>query len=146
MNGVQTTSEGASEMTGILERLEKLGVSDKFAQSVEAITKAKSISTALIVMRHKAGLTQSDVAEKMNVSQSKIAKIERTVNAGLRMGDIEAYVWSVGGSLDIATHGKEGSFVVHRETLFMSAAKLHEAGKRLFSKELREEHEGDMQS
>lgn len=91
---------------------EKLGVSDKFAKSVQASSKAKSISTALVVMRHKAGLTQADVAIKMNVSQSKIAKIERCLNSDLRMRDIEAYVWAVGGSLNIATRGKEGSFVV----------------------------------
>jgi len=116
--------------------LKKIGVGDKFARSVRTSSKAKSISTALVVMRHKAGLTQADVAKKMNVSQSKIAKIERFVNADLRMGDIEAYCWAAGGSLSIAIQGTGGSFVIPDEKLFVSVAKLHEAGKRLFTSEV----------
>ena len=117
----------------LAEMLKKIGVGENFAKSVEARSKDKSISNALVVMRHKAGLTQSEVAKKMNVSQSKIAKIERFINSDLRVGDIEAYVWAVGGSLNIAIQGKRGSSVIPDETLFVSVAKLHEAGKSLFA-------------
>jgi transcriptional regulator with XRE-family HTH domain len=91
----------------VTELLKGIGADSSFSKSVEHDIRIRSIGRGLVVLRHKAGLTQADVAIKMNVKQSTISKIERSTNANLRMGDIEAYLFAVGGKMNIAVLGSE---------------------------------------
>ncbi|MET8312016.1 helix-turn-helix domain-containing protein [Micromonospora sp. NPDC005173] len=52
-------------------------------------------------MRERRGLTQQQVAERMEVSQPRVAAIERGEVPTTEVGTIERYVAALGGKLEI---------------------------------------------
>ena len=101
-----STSKSYDSVTDLLKGI---GADSAFAKSVEEEIQSRSIGRALVVLRHKAALTQADVAEKMQVKQSTISKIERSTNSELRMGEIESFLRAVGGKMNIAVHGSKAT-------------------------------------
>lgn len=53
----------------------------------------------LLVVRSAKGLSQQDVANRMECSQSKVSKIENSFDADLNVGDIEKYADAIGVDL-----------------------------------------------
>jgi len=51
----------------------------------------------LVQARTKAGLTQAELARRMGCTQSRISKLEDSLDADLRLGDVAAYCESVRG-------------------------------------------------
>ena len=56
----------------------------------------------LIGMRAKAGLSQTDVAQRMNCSQSRISKIEHGFDEDITIGELNAYSQAVGQWFEIS--------------------------------------------
>lgn len=50
----------------------------------------------LVIGRVRAGLTQSQVAEKMKCTQSRISKLECSQDADLSLGEVREYAAAVG--------------------------------------------------
>lgn len=58
-------------------------------------------ATRLREMRERRGLTQRDVADRMHVSQPRVAAIEKGEVPTTEVGTIERYVSALGGKLEI---------------------------------------------
>lgn len=52
-------------------------------------------------LRESAGLTQSDVAQRLGVSQRQVSKIERGEIETTKLGTIRNYLSAIGGSLSL---------------------------------------------
>jgi transcriptional regulator with XRE-family HTH domain len=83
---------------------------------------------ALMILRNKAGLTQQDLARKLGCTQSKVSKMEASLDADLRFGDIVAYAQAVGHSLDILLPPTEQTLV---EQVKMHAATIQKLLHRM---------------
>lgn len=66
------------------------------ADRVRAHAAACQLVTMLMNLRLARGMTQTDIARRMNVSPSKVSKLEASNDASLRLGDIVAYVRAIG--------------------------------------------------
>ena len=63
-------------MTDVNDLFEKWKQDPEFVKEYEALEEEFSIASALIAARAQADMTQEDVAEKMQTSQSYVAKLE----------------------------------------------------------------------
>lgn len=63
-------------MTDVNDLFEKWRKDPEFVKEYEALEEEFSIASALIAARAQADMTQEDVAEKMQTSQSYVAKLE----------------------------------------------------------------------
>ncbi len=63
-------------MTNINELFDEWKKDPEFVKEYEALEEEFSLASALISARSQADMTQQDVAEKMETSQSYIAKLE----------------------------------------------------------------------
>jgi transcriptional regulator with XRE-family HTH domain len=63
--------------------------------------KGATIVNALIRSRAAAGMTQADVAEKMNRTQSAVSKLEHSTDAELSLQDLASYLHATGGRLNL---------------------------------------------
>ncbi|MDP2955852.1 MAG: helix-turn-helix transcriptional regulator [Longimicrobiales bacterium] len=59
--------------------------------------------TTLAQARARAGLTQSQVAERLGISQSDVSKLER--RADVRLSTLRAYASAIGASLHVGIQG-----------------------------------------
>lgn len=64
-----------------------------------------SESTTLAEARARAGLTQSEVAERLGVGQSDVSKLER--RADVRLSTLRAYARAIGARLHVGDPGSE---------------------------------------
>ena len=69
------------------------------AVRVTAIEEELRLAAGLTALREKAGLSQRDLAQKIGVSQPRIAAIERSRN--VTIGVLEQYVGALGGELEL---------------------------------------------
>jgi transcriptional regulator with XRE-family HTH domain len=90
-------------------------VSDLVTATLEDDGKAKAICqkitgmqivNAMIKTRASAGMTQADVAQNMNCTQSAVSKLEHSSDAELTLHDIANYLRATGGRLNIGV-GKQ---------------------------------------
>ena len=109
-----TTSKG---FANVQELLKGIGADPAFAKSVEDELQARSISRALVVLRHKSAMTQAEVATRMEVKQSTVSKMERSRNSDLGFGAIESYLHAVGGQMNIT--------VMHGNHTLANQVKIH---------------------
>ena len=68
----------------VLDELPELMRNEEFRAAYDALDQEFSIASALIQARANARLTQADVAGKMGVTQSTIARIESGKNISLK--------------------------------------------------------------
>lgn len=78
----------------VLDELPELMRNEEFRAAYDALDQEFSIASALIQARANARLTQADVAGKMGVTQSTIARIESGKNISLKT--IARYAKAVG--------------------------------------------------
>lgn len=89
----------------VSDLLKGIGADPELVKEVNNSIEETSIARGLIVLRHRAKLTQAHVAQAMGVKQSTISKIERSLDDELRMGEIKNYLKAVGGKMNIAVLG-----------------------------------------
>jgi DNA-binding XRE family transcriptional regulator len=65
---------------------------------------AEARAHRLAEMRKQLGLTQSEVAARMQVRQERVSAIERGKATGTEVGTIAAYVAALGGELEIVAN------------------------------------------
>lgn len=56
----------------------------------------RQLAKLLIAHRVRSDLSQKDVAERMNCTQSRISKLESSLDTDLRLGDLQQYLDSIG--------------------------------------------------
>lgn len=83
------------------EDLKKEWMKDpKFVAEYEALAPEFEVAGALIRARAQAGMTQADVAAKMDVTQSRIAKMEGGINVSVDA--LKRYAEATGTTLNIS--------------------------------------------
>ncbi len=63
--------------------------------------RGSAIVNALVRSRAAAGMTQADVAERMERTQSAVSKLEHSTDAELSLQDIASYLHATGGRLNL---------------------------------------------
>jgi transcriptional regulator with XRE-family HTH domain len=63
--------------------------------------RGSAIVNALVRSRAAAGMTQADVAERMERTQSAVSKLEHSTDAELSLQDIASYMHATGGRLNL---------------------------------------------
>jgi hypothetical protein len=82
------------------EDLRKAGIiSPETALRVRAAGVRTRVITDLVCQRLSAGLSQKDVARRMDRTQSWVSKFEDRTDAELTLGDIRAYCQAIAGTL-----------------------------------------------
>jgi transcriptional regulator with XRE-family HTH domain len=66
-----------------------------FLTAVEERLAGRRLIKQLLSMRAVKGLSQQDIAEKLHCTQSRISKMESSVDDDLRLGDLRAYAKAV---------------------------------------------------
>ena len=83
-----------------VEDLHKAGIiSAETALRVRASGVRTKVITDLVCQRLRAGLSQKDVARRMDRTQSWVSKFEDRLDAELTLGDIQAYCQAIAGGL-----------------------------------------------
>lgn len=72
----------------------------KFVAEYDALASEFEVAGALIRARAQAGMTQADVAAKMEVTQSRIAKMEGGINVSVDA--LKRYAEATGTTLNIS--------------------------------------------
>jgi predicted XRE-type DNA-binding protein len=82
---------------------------------------SKKLAFTLKRVRFDAGMTQEEVAKKMGVPQSKVARMEKTAATDFKMGDLSCYLNATGASMDMCL-GKQLNIA---QQLEFKAKQLH---------------------
>lgn len=99
-----------STRTRNAEDLRKAGIiSPETALRVSAAGGRTRVITDLVCQRLSAGLSQKDVARRMDRTQSWVSKFEDRLDAELTLGDIQAYCQAIAGTLALE-FGRDGRF------------------------------------
>ncbi|MCA8991946.1 MAG: helix-turn-helix domain-containing protein [Planctomycetaceae bacterium] len=80
-----------TQSNSVLELLDAIGDESLKEDAVERISE-RSIISDLIALRATHDVSQSDIAEKMGCTQSRVSKLERGIDSDLRLSDIAAYM------------------------------------------------------
>ncbi len=75
-------------------------------ETVEGALDRQKIVRQLMALRAARGLSQSDIAEVMRCSQSRVSKMESSADDELRYGDLRQYAHAVGCELESAVRPK----------------------------------------
>ena len=87
-------------MTDVAALKKKWMKDPEFAGEFEALSEEFAVAHALIKARTEAGMTQADVAERMQVSQARIAKLESGTNVSIT--SLKRYAEATGTKLSIS--------------------------------------------
>jgi len=74
---------------------------EDFASEVKKEAESRKLSTHLLALRLRNGMSQVDIAKKMKCSQGKISKIENSLDKELKFEDILNYCTSLGLGLNL---------------------------------------------
>ena len=72
----------------------------------EMARRRRELGRELVELRHRSGLSQTQVAARMGTSQSAVARLEAG-EVDVRMSTLERYAAAVGQSLDVRLSAKE---------------------------------------
>jgi transcriptional regulator with XRE-family HTH domain len=93
-----------------------------FAETVVERIRQKGVIDHLMAQRAAQCLSQKDIAERMNCTQSKVSKLEAATDDDLRCCDLEAYATALG--LDVSVHfSKKGTTLADRVKFHILAAR-----------------------
>ena len=123
------------------EMLERMTEGDpSLEQAVREREKKTRLVRCLISMRAKAGLTQSEVAQKMKCSQSRVSKIEHGLDDDISIGELDAYTKAVGFRFELSftnTSGNAAGLIKHHiitaNALLQRIIKLAENDKEMLT-------------
>ncbi|MDR7304233.1 helix-turn-helix domain-containing protein [Haloactinomyces albus] len=69
--------------------------------SARNLAQAYTLGGRLAQLREEAGLTQSEIAARMHISQPRVSKLEQGDLAQAEVGTIQRYVAALGGRLKL---------------------------------------------
>ncbi|HBM16126.1 MAG TPA: hypothetical protein DD381_07290 [Lentisphaeria bacterium] len=89
------------------ELINSLSESESFKKAAVNDLKNRKISQFLFTMRCRSGLNQSELAKKINVTQSKISKIESSADDKISVKDLSMYADALGLQLEVGFRNKK---------------------------------------
>ncbi len=95
-----------------LDELIKRNLGSRWLKRMNQRLKHTEVVDQLVLARLRAGLSQTDLAARMKCTQSRISKIEDSLDAQLNLKDIYEYAGAVGVEckfrLDLNSRGQAG--------------------------------------
>lgn len=85
----------------IAEYAEKRGIDHASVEKAKAELRAKVEAFELKEARARRGLTQSQLAKNMGISQKRISELENGRTASLKIGTLDRYASGLGGTLHV---------------------------------------------
>jgi predicted XRE-type DNA-binding protein len=82
--------------SSVIQQTNLTSETEAFAKKVERRISQRQIVKHLMALRATKSLSQSDIAKKMECSQSRISKLESGLDDDLRLGEFSAYVSALG--------------------------------------------------
>ena len=101
--------------------LEAQNIPAEIREGVQKLAGTTRVVDELCLMRTRAGLTQAQIAERIGCTQSRISKLEGSVDRDLSLGEIFDYVKATGSQVSIGI----GKPLTH-----VQSVKAHAAGIR----------------
>ena len=86
------------------------GLSATRRRKIDAIKAELGDNMALCELRQAIGMSQDTLAERLNVLQPAVAKIER--RSDIRVSSLRRLIEAMGGSLEIKAHFPEGDVTI----------------------------------
>lgn len=96
-DSTMATREYSSVAEMLDSTLEDTGIADEVKKAIQQ----RNITQQLKRMRIRAGLSQMDMAEKLECNQSRVSKLENADDASLRLGELAAYTQALGWTVKI---------------------------------------------
>jgi DNA-binding transcriptional regulator YiaG len=79
------------QYSSVADMLNAVSDDKKFNETVKKDIQTRQLAKALFAMRCKVGLTQQELADRLNYSQGKVSKIEHSLDTDICIGDIVRY-------------------------------------------------------
>lgn len=120
------SSKSATSVLDMIREIED----DDFTAELETILAERRILKSLIAMRIAAGVSQGDIADRLECSQSRISKLERAKDGDLKLDELAAYGAATGHEFEIIRHRKGSTpvdrvkayaFCIHRELKLLAS-------------------------
>jgi predicted XRE-type DNA-binding protein len=102
LTGIEKTTH-----TSVPQMVRETSDDESFAEAFEQRLHSRRIIKDLMIHRATHGLSQKDIAERLECTQSRISKLESTTDAELRLGDLAKYAEAVGLRVKIVLESKE---------------------------------------
>ncbi len=88
----------------VSEMIRQLSEDKEFGDKFDRQISGQTLSKTLFAMRCSMGITQSEIASKMNCTQSRISKLEKSGVDAIKVSDLIAYAQALGLNLSISFH------------------------------------------
>jgi transcriptional regulator with XRE-family HTH domain len=125
----QTTDQKQQLYSNVSEMLESEQLADKdFIRDFNKHINDRQIIKFLMAMRAASGKSQSDIAQTANCSQSRISKLEKSIDDDLRLGDLHCYANALKFNLEL--------FFIPQTATIADKVKYHACFIRQLLKEL----------
>ena len=89
------------QYSSVLEMLKGTGASKRTIKAVEKLIKERTLVTHLITLRCQHNMTQKELADKIGCTQSRVSKIESSMNREIVVGDLLDYAKALNLRLEI---------------------------------------------
>lgn len=96
----------ATKYNSVADMVDSLTDDTQFKAELEQELNNKSMAKTLFAMRCRRGITQSEMAEKIGCTQSRLSKLENTDNESIKVGDLIDYANVLGLNISINFHEK----------------------------------------
>jgi transcriptional regulator with XRE-family HTH domain len=83
-----------------------------FADAVDREIDDQRMATVLFLMRNREGLTQTELAERMGCTQSRVSKLERASLSSISVKDLMEYANALGADLNIVLQKMDAASMV----------------------------------
>ncbi len=94
-------NDQSKRFKSVSEMTQELSDDQAFADKVDDRLAARQIVRTLFAKRSAKGMSQKDVATKLECTQSRISKLEKGDDKDLRLGDLVAYADAIGLDLNL---------------------------------------------
>jgi predicted XRE-type DNA-binding protein len=84
------------QYTSVEELVREMAPDKEFVAEFENRVERRKLIEHLLVMRAVAGLSQGDIAQKLDCTQSRVSKLESLDDDDMRLGDLRRYADAVG--------------------------------------------------
>ncbi len=92
----------------VREMVRSLSDDPGFQEEVERTIEERALGRMLGVLRNAAGLTQAEMADKMQCTQGRISKLEMAAQRSIRIGDLLDYARALDLNFCISFERKSG--------------------------------------
>jgi len=89
------------QYTSVSELVRDMAPDPEFRAAFDGRVARRKLVKELLAMRAVRGLSQQDIAQKLDCTQSRISKLENTSDDDIRVGDLRAYAEAVGCELAV---------------------------------------------